>query len=69
MTDQSDSITCDDDTQSFNINLPCQLAKRAEKYANENGNTMTGVVIEALDMLLRGAEGRSRNSYTASSMY
>jgi len=28
--------------------------ERAEKYAIENGNTVTGVVIEALDVFLRG---------------
>ena len=30
------------------------LAERAEKYANKNSNTVTGVVIEALDTFLRG---------------
>jgi hypothetical protein len=54
MPDRSDTITCDDDTQQFTINLPCRLAERAEKYANDNGYTITGVVIEALDTFLRG---------------
>ena len=54
MTDQSDAIICSDDTQQFTIHLPCRLAERAEKYAKENGYTVTGVVIEALDTLLRG---------------
>jgi hypothetical protein len=36
------------------IYLHCRLAERAEKYAKENGNTVTGVVIEALDTFLRG---------------
>jgi len=54
MTGQSDAVNCDDDTQSFTIQLPCRLAERAEKYAEETGNSITGVVIEALDTLLRG---------------
>ena len=54
MSDRPDTINCDDDTQSFTIQLPCRLAERAEKYANETGNSITGVVIEALDTFLRG---------------
>lgn len=42
-----------DDTQQITIHLPCRLAERAEKYAKEYGNTVTGVVIEALDTFLR----------------
>jgi hypothetical protein len=54
MTDQSDAVSCSDDTQQFTIHLPCRLAQRVDKYAKENGNTVTGVVIEALDTFLRG---------------
>ncbi|MBC2709998.1 MAG: hypothetical protein HGJ94_02995 [Desulfosarcina sp.] len=54
MNDQPNPISCPDDTQQITILLPCRLAERAEKYANENGNTVTGVVIEALDTFLRG---------------
>lgn len=47
--------SCDpDDTQQITIHLPCRLAERAEKFASENGDTITGVVIEALDTFLRG---------------
>jgi len=35
------------------MHIPCRLVERAEKYATENGNTVTGVVIEALDAFLR----------------
>lgn len=56
MDDHSDSIACSDDTQQITIRLPCRLAKRAEKYAKENANTLTGVVIEALDTFLRGSK-------------
>lgn len=54
MADQSNTIPCPDDTRQTTIHIPCRLAERAEKYANENGNTVTGVVIEALDIFLRG---------------
>ena len=54
MNDQAEPITCSDDTQLITMHLPCRLAQRAEKYANENGHTITGVVIEALDAFLRG---------------
>ena len=54
MKDQSKPISCSDNTQQITIQLPCRLAERAEKYVKENGNTVTGVVIEALDTFLRG---------------
>jgi hypothetical protein len=54
MPDRSENMTCDDDTQPFTIHLPCRLAERAEKYAKDNDDTVTGVVIEALDTFLRG---------------
>lgn len=56
MTDRPDTVTCNDDTQQFTIHLPCRLAERAEKYAKDNGYTVTGVVIEALDTFLRGQQ-------------
>jgi hypothetical protein len=49
-----DSSKCDDDTEPIVINIPCRLIERAQKYADEHGNTITGVVIEALDALLGG---------------
>ena len=54
MKDQTKTIACNDDTQQITISLPCRLAERAAKYAQESGQTVTGVVIEALDTLLRG---------------
>lgn len=54
MTDRSETVTCSNETQQFMIHLPCRLAERVDKYAKENGNTVTGVVIEALDTFLRG---------------
>ena len=55
MKDKSQNVSCPDNTQQITIYLPCRLAQRAEKYAIENGNTVTGVVIEALDTFLRKA--------------
>ena len=54
MNDRPKTISCHDDTQQITIHLPSRLAERAEKYAKQNGNTVTGVVIEALDSFLRG---------------
>ena len=54
MTDRSDAVSCADDTQKITIHLPRRLAERVDKYAKEDGNTITGVVIEALDTFLRG---------------
>jgi hypothetical protein len=53
MNDQPDLSDCSDDTKQIMVQLPCRLAERAERYAKDNGNTVTGVVIEALDTLLR----------------
>ena len=59
MNDQPDPITCSDDTQLITMHLPCRLVQRAEKYANTHDNTVTGVVIEALDAFLRGQKADS----------
>ena len=53
MVPKSRTVICDEDTQTFTIDLPCKLAERIEKYANEIGGTITGVMIEALDSYLR----------------
>jgi hypothetical protein len=54
MNDQQNNNIDHDDTQQITNQLPYRLIKRAEKYASENGNTVTGVLIEALDTFLRG---------------
>ena len=54
MDDQPDPITCSDDTELITMHLPCRLAQRTEKSANTHDNTITGVVIEALDAFFRG---------------
>lgn len=54
MNDHLDLSKCSDETRQIMVKLPCRLAERVERYAKDNGNTVTGVVIEALDTLLRG---------------
>ena len=54
MNDDSPPLTCSDDTQQVTVHLPCRLVQRAERYAKTHNNTVTGVVIEALDTFLRG---------------
>lgn len=49
---------CTDPTQTITIDIPCGLAERAEKYAKERGNTLSNLVIEALDAFLRGGNAR-----------
>ena len=52
------SDQCSDPTQELTIKIPCRLAERIEAYASETGATMTGVVIEALDVFLRNWKAR-----------
>ena len=42
-----------DTAMELTIQIPPRLAKRVEAYAKETGNTLTGTVIEALDIFLR----------------
>ena len=53
MNDDSPPITCTDDTQQITVQLPCRLVQRIERYAKNHNNSVTGVVIEALDTFLR----------------
>ena len=48
-----------DTTLELTIQIPPRLAKRVEAYAKETGNTVSGTVIEALDVFLR--EWKKRN--------
>ena len=40
---------CKDPTQSITLELPCTLAERVQKLADENETTLTSILIEALD--------------------
>lgn len=53
MTEESIADECSDPTQTLSIELPCQMVERIERYAKENGATVAGVMIEALDNFLR----------------
>jgi hypothetical protein len=58
MKDQAKPAPAAGDTRQITIQLPVRIIERAEKYGNENGNTITGVVIEALDAFLRGQDSQ-----------
>ena len=47
---------CQDPTQKFKVELPCQLAERLERHAKENDTTITSIIIESLDTFLRGKD-------------
>jgi len=59
MTEKAVADQCSNDTQQFIINIPCRLAERVEKYANERGDTITGVVIDALDAFMMDLKNRN----------
>ncbi len=56
MTDPSIVKEFSDPTQSLTIEIPSVLAERIDRYVKENGSTVTGVMIEALDTFLRKPE-------------
>ena len=53
MKDTEDSNVCEDLTQSITIELPCAMAQRVAKLAEENRTTLSNILIEALDSFLR----------------
>ncbi len=44
---------CLDPKESITIDLPCEMATRVQKLADENNTTLSNIVIEALDAFLR----------------
>ena len=56
MKDQTKPVPSVSDTQSITVQLPNRIIERAAKYAKENGNSITGVLIEALDTFLRNQD-------------
>lgn len=58
MKDQAEPASKPGASQTISIQLPNRIVKRAEKYAKEHGDTITGVVIEALDTFLRRRDVR-----------
>jgi len=58
LPEKDDSLKHSGDTEQVVVNVPCRLIERAKKFADEHGNTVTGVVIEALDAFL----GRRKRS-------
>ena len=59
MTENAVAEQCPNDTQQFIINIPCRLAKRVEKYAKDRGDTITGLMIDALDAFLTDLKNRN----------
>lgn len=43
----------DPSKQSITIELPCEMAARVHKLAEESNTTMSSILIEALDTFLR----------------
>ncbi len=39
--------------KSITIELPCEIATRVQKLAEENNTTLSSILIEALDSFLR----------------
>ncbi len=44
---------CSDPKQSITIELPCEMAVRVQKLADENKTSLSNILIEALDSFLR----------------
>ena len=59
MTEKAVADQCSNDTQQFIINIPCRLAERVEKYAKDRGDTITGVMIDALDAFMMDLKNRN----------
>ena len=45
---------CADPEQELILKIPCRLAERIEAYTSANDTNIENVVIEALDVFLRG---------------
>lgn len=43
----------DPDRQTITIELPCEMAARVQKLAEEKQTTLSNILIEALDTFLR----------------
>ena len=41
------------DNQTITIELPCEIAARVQKLAEESNTTLSSILIEALDSFLR----------------
>ncbi len=56
MTEDNNTKECADPTQNFTVELPCRMIERIERYAQQNGTSVGNVLIEALDVFLRGVD-------------
>ena len=55
--DQPEQNSHEKRTKDLHVHIPWGLAERIRDYAMENETTTTNVVIEALDVFLRGRAG------------
>lgn len=54
MTKDDLLIDCSDpERQSITIEIPCEMAARVQKLAEENNTSLSNILIEALDYFLR----------------
>lgn len=55
MADENDILKecANPEKQSITIELPCEMAQRIKKLADENNATLSSILIEALDSFLR----------------
>ncbi len=53
MDNESILNECSDPTQSITIELPCAMAERVIKLAEEKETPLSNILIEALDNFLR----------------
>ncbi len=44
---------CSDPKESITIDLPCEMATRVQKLADDNNTSLSNILIEALDAFLR----------------
>jgi len=53
MEDKEILNECTDPTQSITIEIPCAMAERMIKLAEEKQTTLSNILIEAVDAFLR----------------
>jgi hypothetical protein len=56
MPEENQENVCADPALNLSVELPCRMVERVERYAKENGTSVNGVLIEALDNFLRRTE-------------
>lgn len=55
MNDDTKMNECKDPTETITIELPCAMAERVIKIAQEKETSLSNILIEALDSFLRSS--------------